>query len=209
MSYETDLHEKDGAWKADAKIAGGVDDLDNTHPLNCTEDGTLEVALTGTSVPIDVIVDNVVPVSQSGTWTVNLATEPTIDIGKVDQGTPNSLANAWPVEITDGINVLGTVSNPVNVTGTLTESESATAVLTAVSVTTSSTLLLAANPARKGFTIQSKDGPLYIALSGTASTALFSSYVLRLNSYERNDYTGAVSAVVDSGTTTAMVTELV
>lgn len=70
MSYETSLHEKDGAFKADAKIAGGVDDLDNSHPLNCTTDGTLEVAIDSVSAPIDVIVDNVVPVSQSGTWTV-------------------------------------------------------------------------------------------------------------------------------------------
>jgi len=99
VSYETDLHVKDGAWKADAKLAAGVDDVDNTHPLNCTTDGTLEVQLTGTSVPIEVIVDNVVPVSQSGTWTVNLATEPTIDIGKVDQGTPGT--QPWPVTVTN------------------------------------------------------------------------------------------------------------
>jgi hypothetical protein len=84
MSYKTSLDEKDGAWKADAKIAAGVDDLDNTHPLNCTEDGTLQVDVTGTSGgPIDVIVNNVVPVSQSGIWNVNLAAEPTIDIGEV------------------------------------------------------------------------------------------------------------------------------
>jgi hypothetical protein len=70
VSYETDLHQKDGAWVADATIAGGVDDIDNTHPLNCTTDGTLEVQVSGTDAPIDVIVDNIVPVSQSGTWTV-------------------------------------------------------------------------------------------------------------------------------------------
>lgn len=38
---------RDGAWKGDAKIAGGVDLDNNTHPLNCTTDGTLEVNLTG------------------------------------------------------------------------------------------------------------------------------------------------------------------
>jgi hypothetical protein len=31
-----------------------------------------------------------------------------------NQGTANSLANGWPVEITDGTNVLGTVAHPVN-----------------------------------------------------------------------------------------------
>jgi len=73
MSYKDDLHEKDGAWIADAQIAAGVDDLDNTHPLNCTEDGTLEVDLSGQSGPIDVIVDNIVPVSQSGApWAENI-----------------------------------------------------------------------------------------------------------------------------------------
>lgn len=112
---------KDGAFDADAKVAAGVDIDLNQHPLNCTTDGTLEVDLTGSSGgPIDVIVDNVVPVSQSGTWTVNLATEPTIDIGKVDQGTPNTLANGWPVKITDGLDVLGTVANPLVVDGTFT-----------------------------------------------------------------------------------------
>ena len=72
MPYETDLHQKDGAWHTDAKIAAGVDDVDNTHPLNCTTDGTLEVNLTGSSTPLDVIVDNIVPVSQSGEWDVNI-----------------------------------------------------------------------------------------------------------------------------------------
>jgi len=72
MSYETTLNEKDGAWKADAKIAAGVDDVDNTHPLNCTTDGTLEVELAGTQVPIDVIVDNVVPVTIPANSSVNL-----------------------------------------------------------------------------------------------------------------------------------------
>ena len=61
MSYETDLHAKDGAWKTDAKIAAGVDSVDNTHPLNCTTDGTLRVDISSTSGgPIEVIVDNVV-----------------------------------------------------------------------------------------------------------------------------------------------------
>jgi hypothetical protein len=85
VTYKNDLHEKDGAWKADAKIAAGVDDLDNTHPLNCTEDGTLEVDITGTSGgPIDVIVDNVVPVTIQGQpIQVELTATPVIDIGEV------------------------------------------------------------------------------------------------------------------------------
>lgn len=42
-------------------------------------------------------------VTQSGPWTVSLETE-SIEIGTVDQGTPNSLLNAWPVKPTDGTN---------------------------------------------------------------------------------------------------------
>jgi hypothetical protein len=39
-----------------------------------------------------------------------------ITIGTVGQGAPNTLANGWPVKITDGLNILGTLSNPVHVT---------------------------------------------------------------------------------------------
>jgi len=123
---------KDGAFKADAKIAAGVDDNLNVHPLNCDETGTLLVAGTVAVTipnPLPVAIDqtgtnNVVKALQDGTWTVNLATEPTIDIGIVDQGIPNTLSNAWPVEITDGTNVLGTVTHPVNITGTVTTTPS-------------------------------------------------------------------------------------
>lgn len=43
--------------------------------------------------------------------------------GGVDQGNPNTLANGWPVEITDGYNILGTLAHPVRVdpTGTTTQ----------------------------------------------------------------------------------------
>lgn len=41
-----------------------------------------------------------------------------IEIGTVDQGTPNTLSNGWSVKITDGTNVLGTAINPINTTGT-------------------------------------------------------------------------------------------
>lgn len=47
--------------------------------------------------------------------------------GTFDQGAPNALANAWPVEVTDGTNVLGTGSHPVrsDPTGTTTQPVSA------------------------------------------------------------------------------------
>lgn len=52
----------------------------------------------------------------------------TITIGEVDQGEPNpDLADAWPVEITDGVNILGTTLHPIVVTGTVTITPSTTA----------------------------------------------------------------------------------
>jgi hypothetical protein len=36
-----------------------------------------------------------------------------------DQGAPGSLANGWPVKITDGTDVLGTVAHPLQVAGTV------------------------------------------------------------------------------------------
>jgi hypothetical protein len=69
---------RDGAWKGDAKIAGGVDVDNNTHPLNCTTGGTLEIEIAGAGIPLDVIVDNIVPVSQSGAWTVGVNNFPTV-----------------------------------------------------------------------------------------------------------------------------------
>jgi hypothetical protein len=49
-------------------------------------------------------------------------------LATVTQGAPNTLANAWPVELTDGTNVLGTSSHPVRVdpTGTTTQPVSGT-----------------------------------------------------------------------------------
>ena len=46
----------------------------------------------------------------------------------VNQGTPNTAANSWPVEVTDGTNVLGTSSHPVRVdpTGVTTQPVSGT-----------------------------------------------------------------------------------
>jgi hypothetical protein len=61
---------KDGAFKNDAKAVAGVDAFGNVHVLNTDPTGTLEVTLTA---------------------------EPTIDIGKVDQGTSGT--DPWTVKI--------------------------------------------------------------------------------------------------------------
>lgn len=55
---------KDGAYLADAKIAGGVDPAGNEHPLNCDNTGTLEVVGTVVTIPTGT---QTVAISQVGT----------------------------------------------------------------------------------------------------------------------------------------------
>jgi hypothetical protein len=182
---------RDGAWKGDAKIAAGVDDLNDTHPLNCTEDGTLLVDVKGTEVPIDVIVNNIVPVSQSGAWTVNLGTEPTIDIGKVDQGN----AGPYPWLVTGSFNFVPTPST--------------TATVVAETIGTEPVLVLGTNLNRKGFAIQNTNQVIYVKLDSTVSTALYSYELPKKGILEIENYCGPVAAVTASGSTIAMVTEKV
>lgn len=54
----------------------------------------------------------------SGGTAIPISGSITISSGTVtaNQGTPNTLANGWPVEITDGTNVLGTSAHPLYVT---------------------------------------------------------------------------------------------
>ena len=62
------------------------------------------------------------PVPVSGTVAVTQSTSPWVVSGTVtsNQGTPNSLANAWPITITDGYgNIQGSAANPVWVEGTI------------------------------------------------------------------------------------------
>ncbi len=108
-----------------------------------------------------------------------------IEIGTVDQGTGGS--SPWLVR----------------------ENSSTAATVTAVTVTTSSTTLLAANLSRKGFVAQCKTSNMYVILGITASSSLYSYYLLKLNALEIDNYTGPVAAVVDTGSTTVLVTEKV
>jgi len=97
-------------------------------------------------------VSGTVAATQSGSWTVSLTSE-SIEIGTVDQGTPNTIANAWPVLPTDGTNSQSfTASGEAKVTvntalpaGTnvighvITDSGSTTAVTGTVAATQSGT----------------------------------------------------------------------
>jgi hypothetical protein len=75
------MAERDGAWIADATIAGGVDPNKDTHPLNCDVNGTLEVvgivsvipaAITPISIDQTGTNNNVKVVNGPGTAAVNI-----------------------------------------------------------------------------------------------------------------------------------------
>jgi len=71
-------------------------------------------AFTSGSMTVSVVVspNNSKNISQAVTFT-----------GGVSQGAPNTIANSWPVEVTDGTNILGTPTHPVRTdpTGTTTQ----------------------------------------------------------------------------------------
>ncbi len=76
----------------------------------------------GTPVPIS---GTVAVSSVAGTVAVTQSTSPWVVSGTVtsNQGTPNTLANAWPITITDGYGqIQGSSANPIYVTGSITAS---------------------------------------------------------------------------------------
>src|SRR5689334_10178737 len=84
--------------------------------VNGDNPGTISAKLRGLNKLFSDVWDSVnhwLRVSVQGTATVS---------GTVtaNQGTPNSVGNSWPVEVTDGTNVLGTAAHPVRIdpTGT-------------------------------------------------------------------------------------------
>jgi len=144
-------------------------------------------------------------------------------VGEVqsDQGNPAALANGWPVEVTDGTNVLGTSAHPVRidptgttvqpVSGTVTAAApaSSTSTVSRVATSTTAATLLAANASRKGFIVSSEAGITYILLgSGTVTTTNYTRQLPATSSLENDLWTGAVSAIRASGTGNVQVTEM-
>lgn len=66
-------------------------------------------------------------------------------IETTNQGNPNTLAEAWPVEITDGTNVLGTSAHPLEVAGTVTATNPSVSA-TGAAVPADATMVGASNP---------------------------------------------------------------
>ena len=98
-----------------------------TQDVNITEVGGNPVT---TTVPVSGTVTVVQPTGSNLHVDVDNfpATQPVSGTVTANQGTPNSIGNSWPVEVTDGTNVLGTPTHPVRIdpTGTTTQPVSGT-----------------------------------------------------------------------------------
>jgi hypothetical protein len=84
----------------------GVTPSSEYIPIQVDAEGKLSLA--SVTIGGSITVSNfpaIQAVSQSGTWTVALSSG-SIEIGTVNQGTPASLANAWPTKVTDGTHTL-------------------------------------------------------------------------------------------------------
>jgi hypothetical protein len=97
---------KDGAWLADAKLAGGVDSNGNEHPLNCDTTGTLEVT-------------GVVITTPTGIQTVAIR----------QTSTDNDVNVTGTVSVSNfpaSVEISNDVGNPIPVSGSLTTTPSGT-----------------------------------------------------------------------------------
>jgi hypothetical protein len=86
----------------------------------------------------------------------------------------------------------------------------ATATLSSVALSTASATVLASNPSRLGFVIKN-DGTqtAYIAFASSASTTAYTESIDPGAEYvDSTGYTGAVSGITATGTTTVRITEL-
>lgn len=91
-----------------------------------------------------------------------------------DQGAPNTAANSWPVEITDGTNILGTAAHPVKTdpTGATTQPVSGTVSVSNFPATQPVSGTVTANAGTGNFTVVQGTGTnLHVVVdSGTVST---------------------------------------
>lgn len=91
-------------------------------------DGTNILGTASHPIRIDPTGTTTQPVSGSVSVSNFPATQPVSGTVTANQGTAAALAGAWPVEVTDGTNVLGTSSHPIRIdpTGTTTQPVSGT-----------------------------------------------------------------------------------
>ena len=91
------------------------------------------------------------------------------------------------------------------------EAPPSNATLTQPTINASTSVLLASNANRRRWTLQNDTGKVvFVAYAATASTTAFTIKIANGVFYESplNDYTGVISAVTQSGSGTARVTEI-
>ena len=129
------------------------------------------------------------------------------DSVRADQGVPNTLVNAWPVKITDGVIVLGTAANPVRVdpTGTTTQPVSAISLPLPTGAATEATLLTRASEA----TLLTR--ATEATLATRASEATLVAINGKLNSLGQKTMAGSVPVVLasDQSVVSVSVTSIV
>jgi len=133
------------------------------------------------------------------------ATQPVSGTVTDNQGAPNTLANAWPIEVTDGTNILGTSAHPLNTVSAV----SATATVTQVVLANNTNgTLLASNASRKSAIIFCPSSTLQVKYGAVASLTSFTWKVTTNNTtITVVGYTGQIDAFGMGQTVT--VTELV
>jgi hypothetical protein len=126
-------------------------------------------AISSTSGSLNVNVTDTVPVSQSGTWTVQQGS------------TPTAVANAWPIKVTDGTNtatIRAGSSQPLLTDNAIVVTQRpdnmGTVTQTSVSCASISTTLLAANAAAEFVAIRNPTNStqtIWVQFNGSAATA--------------------------------------
>lgn len=138
-----------------------------TSPLSLTLSGALRVDASGSTQPV------------SGTVTSN-------------QGTAAALAGAWPVEITDGANVLGTAAHPIRIDPTGTTNQPISGSVTANIGTTNGLALDTTVSASQPRKLQDGSGNAITSLAVGSSRGINTAELgmTQANTPVYNDYTG-------------------
>lgn len=170
-----------------------------TNPLSLTTAGALRVDGSAVTQPISAVT---LPLP-TGAATSALQTAGNATLTAISGQLPATLgqktsANSFAV-------VLASDQSPISVTNSV----SATATITSVANTITTGVLLASNPARRGFIIYNDSlTTVFLAFAATASTTAYS---VKLNSgseYEPGiDYTGVISRICGAALGNCLVTE--
>jgi len=190
-------------------VIAGVDATNTVRSLLTTPAGAA-IVTSSVSAPVYVQVTGnlpvatgtfpVVVVTQGGAWSVNA----TGAIGIVQSGAlttqVSGVFNA-PVWVTSTIAApvqIASDRGPIGITGSLTASldKSGLASIVQIQVGNASTLLLAANAARKGATIFNTAQTVFVALGQTPTTSIYATKIPSSSYYEvPYNYTGSINAI--------------